>query len=35
LVGAFMMSSDETRQLRKWYMRVGILLVLLSAAPVL
>jgi hypothetical protein len=35
LVGALMMASDETRQLRKWYTRVGIALVLLSAAPLL
>ena len=35
LVGACMMSSDETRQLRKWYTRVGIALVVLSAAPLI
>ena len=35
LVGALMMTSTETTQLRKWYTRVGILLVLLSAAPLL
>jgi hypothetical protein len=35
LVGSLLMASDETRQLRKWYTRVGILLVLLSAAPLL
>jgi hypothetical protein len=35
LVGGLMMASDETRQLRKWYTRVGIALVLLSAAPLL
>jgi hypothetical protein len=35
LVGAFMMSSDETRQLRKWYTRLGIALVVLSAGPLI
>jgi hypothetical protein len=35
LVGALVMSSDETGQLRKWYTRVGIALILLSAAPLL
>jgi len=35
LVGALMMASDETRQLRKWYMKVGLALLLISAAPLL
>jgi len=35
LVGAVMLASDETRQLRKWYTRVGIALVLLSGVPLL
>jgi hypothetical protein len=35
LVGSLLMASDETRQLRKWYTRVGIALVVLSAGPLL
>jgi len=34
-VGTLMMASYETRQLRKWYTRVGIALIVLTAVPLL